>query len=222
MVFVFDFDGTLHDTARLYGQAVRSALAVLPSDFSPRRSCTDGALSRYLGMTAQQMWEDFIPELPESLRLQAMDEVARQMNEGVRAGQARLYEGIPALLSRLKEAGHTLLILSNCYTSYMDAHRAFFSLDLWFSGYYCSQAYGDIPKEDIFLQIRSDFPGNHVMIGDRASDIRVGLIRGIPTIACAYGFGSSEEYQGADWIVNSVRGLEERLLRCNESRKSSG
>ena len=60
MVFVFDFDGTLHDTARLYGQAVRSALAALPSDFSPQRSCTDEALSRYLGMTAQKMWEDFI------------------------------------------------------------------------------------------------------------------------------------------------------------------
>ena len=212
MVFVFDFDGTLHDTARLYGQAVRSALAALPSGFAPRRPCTDEALSGYLGMTAQQMWEDFIPELPDPLRRQAMDEVARQMNEGIRAGQARLYEGIPALLSRLKEAGHTLVILSNCYTSYMDAHRDFFSLDRWFSDYYCSQAYGDLPKEDIFLRIHSDFPGNHVMIGDRSSDIRVGLVRGIPTVACAYGFGSPEEYLGADWVVNSVGELEERLL----------
>lgn len=208
MVLIFDYDGTLHDTAALYGHAVRSVLGELEKDgYVSEKECSDQSLSKYLGMTARVMWEDFMPSLPEHLKQSAIDKVGRLMREGIREGKARLYEGIPALLSALKAEGHTLVILSNCQQAYMDAHRACFALDRWFAGYYCSGAYQDAPKEIIFETIQKNFPGDYVMIGDRASDIRVGLVHHIPTIACAYGYGSAEELRGADHVVDSVKKL---------------
>lgn len=212
MILIFDYDGTLHDTARLYGHAVRFVLRELAPAYTSDKECSDKALSKYLGMTARQMWEDFMPELPADRQQTAIEGVGLRMREGIRTGNARLYEGIPELLSSLKAMGHTLLILSNCQPSYLDAHRAYFSLDRWFSAYYCSGTYPDAPKEVIFECIRKEFPGRHVMIGDRASDIKVGLVHHIPTIACGYGFGNAKEWQGADYVVNSVEELYKILL----------
>ena len=206
MVLIFDYDGTLHDTAALYGRAVRSVLPELEkAGYAVPRECSDQDLSKYLGMTGQQMWEDFMPALPTKLREMAREKVGQNLRTGITQGYAKLYDGIPELLSELKQQGHTLVILSNCREAYLKAHRDYFSLDQWFSGYYCSGGYENAPKEVIFESIRSDFPGDHVMIGDRASDIRVGIVHHIPTIACSYGYGSAEELRGADHVVDSVK-----------------
>ncbi len=212
MILVFDFDGTLHDTAALYGRAVRSVLPELEKDgYAVPKECSDRDLSKYLGMTGQQMWEDFMPALPTELREMAREKVGQNLRTGITEGYARLYDGIPELLSDLKEQGHTLVILSNCREAYLMAHRAYFSLDQWFSGYYCSSGYENAPKEVIFESIRSDFPGEYIMIGDRASDIRVGIVHHIPTIACSYGFGREEEWHGADCVASCVQELAESI-----------
>lgn len=210
MILIFDYDGTLHDTAALYGHAVRSVLKELEEiGYPSKRECSDQSLSKYLGMTARAMWEDYMPSLPEAPRQSAIEKVGRLMREGIRSGKAKLYEGVPTLLADLKAEGHTLIILSNCRQSYMDAHRSCFSLDRFISAYYCSGDYQDAPKEVIFETIRKEFPGDYVMIGDRASDIRVGLVHHIPTIGCAYGFGDEKELRGADHIARSVKKIGE-------------
>ena len=45
------------------------------------------------------------------------------------------------------------------------------------------------------------------MIGDRASDFRVGEVNGLKTVGCAYGFGTEEERKLCDIIVNSPKEL---------------
>lgn len=208
MVLIFDYDGTIHDTACIYGHAVRSVLAELAqAGFTSEKECSDKSLSAYLGMTPRQMWEDFMPDLPADIRQKAIAKVGLLMREGILSGSARLYDGAEDLLSSLKAEGHTLVMLSNCGQDYMDTHRAYFSLDRWFSEYYCSGAYQDAPKEVIFETIRKAYPGRYVMIGDRASDIRVGLLHHIPTIACGYGYGNEEECSGADYVAGSVQEL---------------
>ena len=210
---IFDWDGTLHDTGRLYGCAFRKAYGWLVSGgWAPERDYRDEEVTCYLGMNAPDMWNRFMPRLPQEIKNRASGIIGREMISRVEAGGAVLYPGAEETLNRLKSLGYDMVILSNCKRAYLQAHRRAFSLDRWFSAYYCSGTYQDAPKEVIFECIRKEFPGRHVMIGDRASDIKVGLVHHIPTIACGYGFGNAKEWQGADYVVNSVEELYKILL----------
>lgn len=195
MTLVFDYDGTLHDTKKLYGRALRRVCSwlsgngyIVPDDLS------DDSVSKYLGVNAPDMWNDFMPELPLKIKKQASSMVGQEMISGVLSGEPALYPGVPEMLDALRAKGHRMVILSNCRTSYMDAHRSRYGLDKWFDGYFCAEAYSFIPKEEIFLSLNESFPDSqYIIIGDRASDFRVGTTHGFPVIGCAYGFGTAEE-----------------------------
>lgn len=208
MTLVFDFDGTLHRTDAIYGYAVRKVLRELPFSLPAEKyEVSDEALARYLGVNAREMWADFLPSLPADTVESVIARVGDYMREGILAGKTRLYDGIPSLLSSLKEQGHTLVILSNCTCAYMEAQRKTHDLDRWFCAYYCSEAYSDAPKDVIFHEIKSSFTGPFVMIGDRRSDICVAVAHQIRSVGCAYGYGAPGELDEADVVVNAVAEL---------------
>lgn len=229
---VFDWDGTLHDTKKLYAESVRRAYAFL-ADVSAGKgeaslsgasagkgtdavesSCkgfaaksaeelSEDSLSKYLGMTAAAMWSDFMPGLEESIRAKAEKIVGDSMVELVYNKAAVLYDGVTEMLDTLKAAGFKLLILSNCKVAYLEAHKAVFDLEQWFTDYYPAQAYDFIPKEEILKLAMDKYPGEYVMIGDRYLDIKAGNECGVKTIGCSYGFGTAEELSEADYIADS-------------------
>lgn len=212
MILIFDYDGTCHDTIGVYGEAVRSAAAWLKEKgYTPSRPTDNLSLSRYLGMNTADMWSDFLPDAPADITKQAAEIVGLGLAEAVENRRAALYDGIEELCKMLKEKGHTLLILSNCTNRYRDAHWKAFDLGRYFSKFYASEAYGGIPKEEIFKTIREEYPGDYCIIGDRYGDLKVGYVHGFATVACHYGYGTTEELQNADYHVNTVRELAELL-----------
>lgn len=213
MTLIFDWDGTLHNTLHLYGRAFRAAYADLVRDgYAPARAYSDEDVSVYLGMNASDMWNAFMPQLPENVKTAANDCIGREMARLIEQGEAVLYDGVPEVLDALKARGHTLVFLSNCKHDYQEAHRRYFGLDRWFSGYYCCEDYGDAPKEEIFLHIARRFPGTYTVIGDRASDFKVAQVHGLRSIGCAYGFGTAQELQLADVVVQDCREIPHFVL----------
>lgn len=234
---IFDWDGTLHDTAHLYGCAFRKAYAWLEDGgYVPRRTYTDEETSIFLGMSAPDMWKVFmqqlsendqhtlggiarslrekgmvIPCLPDSVKNQASTMIGEEMTAAILAGEACLYQGVPEMLTKLREWGYQLVFLSNCKHAYMEAHRERFHLDQWFSGFYCCEDYGFVPKEQIFPDIRYHFPGKFIMVGDRAADLRVAQIHHLASIGCAYGFGTRQELAVADRIAYKVQEIPELI-----------
>lgn len=203
MTLVFDYDGTLHDTKRLYGCALRKVYAHLVADgYAQPRELTDDGVSKYLGVNAPDMWNDFMPQLPDEIKRRSSGEVGDQMVESVLHGEARLFDGVTEMLDALKAAGYRMVILSNCRVRYMDAHRQRFGLDRWFDDYFCAEAYDFIPKQDIFPLIRQKYGGGFIMIGDRDSDFLVGTTHGFPVIGCAYGFGTAGERSVCDAVAD--------------------
>ncbi len=202
---VFDFDGTIHDTKRLYGSAFRKAYEYLVNGgYAEPAVYSDDDVSKYLGMTAPEMWRSFMPQLSTAITEKAGAIIGAEMIKGVLGGQAVTYEGITEALDRLRQAGCSLMILSNCRRSYMDAHRKALGLDKWFIDYFCGEEYGFIPKEDIFAVIMKKYPSHSfVMVGDRASDIAAGVKNGVPAVGCLYGFGSPDELAQASRTVSS-------------------
>ena len=195
MVLIFDYDGTVHNTARLYGCAFRKAYERLTADgYAEEHYYSDEYMSKYLGMTADEMWQEFMPDLPPDITKRTSAEVGSEMVNQVFTGSAALYDGIA-----LK-----MVILSNCHREYLDAHRRHFNLDRWFDGYYCAEDFGNIPKEKIFTHIKKNFPNEkYIVIGDRYSDFKVGLVHGLPTVGCAYGFGDESELSVCTAVIKS-------------------
>ena len=209
MVLVFDYDGTLHNTAGLYGKAFRRGYAWLVKEgYAEDVYRSDEEMSKYLGMNPIDMWQTFMPDLPEDVRAHASAMVGAGMAEGVEKGDAVFFDHVTEVLEKLKEEGHILCILSNCRNTYMAAHRKYMHLDNWFDGFFPAEEYGYIPKEDIFKEIMKRYPGEkYVMIGDRDSDIKAGTENGIVTVGCAYGFGDREELGDATYMIDDIREL---------------
>lgn len=205
MIILFDFDGTLHNTKKLYGGAFRRAYEFLVKEgYAEEKNYSDDDVSKYLGITAPEMWKSFMPELPAEVVRSASGIIGNEMLEGVLEGRAKLYEGIPETLETLKSEGCRLMVLSNCKVDYMNAHRKILKLDRWFEDYFCGEAFGFIPKEDIFCFIKKKYPdSDFVMVGDRASDILVGTKNRIPAVGCLYGFGTKAELENASVVVSS-------------------
>ena len=118
---IFDWDGTLHNTKALYGKAFRVAYDYLVKEgYAPERYYTDDETSIYLGMNPPDMWQAFMPDLPEDVKKTAASMIGQNMDRIVADGGAILFPGAIETLTYLKDKGYTLIILSNCRNAYMD------------------------------------------------------------------------------------------------------
>jgi len=104
------------------------------------------------------------------------------------------------VLKDLRDAGHTLLLLSNCQTAYLEEHKRYFHLDRFFATCYCAEPFQYAPKWKIFETIWAEHPGDYVVIGDRTHDLEIARRNGLPAIGAAYGYGTPEELEGATVI----------------------
>ncbi len=221
-VVVFDYDGTLHETLRIYRPAVEAAVRWL------RDSCgrfteppSEARIAGWLGMNTSEMWEDFMPDLEPELRQKAGKLVGAQMMTALQAGKAAWYAGTEELLDGLKAAGYELAVLSNCGLSYARAHWDHFGMERWFTAFFASETWGDAPKSEILREIAADFEtavkktpvrreagagksGGSAearavvaVVGDRGSDLAAAHAVGVPFFGCLYGYGSREELAAA-------------------------
>lgn len=223
----FDYDGTLHDSMAIYGPAFRSAYAwLVENGHMPEQSFSDEWISHWLGYTTEAMWTTFAPELPETIWREAAAIVGKEMDARTLAGTARLFEGVPAMLTELKVRGYQIALLSNCRSEYCRVHREMFGLDQWFDFYCAAEDYDEIPKQEMFgcainpnldhaspelvdhplrIHASSQLPlsGPYCIVGDRFHDIEAARAQGVPSIGCAYGFGEAHELDGATYRAQS-------------------
>lgn len=214
----FDFDGTLHDSMAIYGPAFRCAYAwLVERGYKQPQQFSDEWISQWLGFTVEEMWTTFAPDLPEAVWRQAAAIVGREMDARTEHGEARLFAGVPEMLTRLKDAGFDLAFLSNCRNDYCAIHRSIFKLDQWFDTYYCAEAFDDIPKWEIYAQVAQNHTNPQVMVGDRFHDQEVALKGQLPFVGCAYGFGRQGEIDSADVLVQTPgdipQAIKQVLLR---------
>ena len=214
MTLVFDFDGTLHNTTYLYGGAFREGCKWLEEQgYHPTGDTSDENVSKYIGVSAPDTWADFMPELPEDIAEKVIAKVGEGLVSRIEAGKAKLYDGVPEMLDKLKKAGYQMFILSNSDLPCMDAHIRNFELYKWFDDFFPGEAYGFIPKKEIFRILTEQYPDDeYIMVGDRDSDMEIGTIEKVKTIGCTYGFGTKEELSVADMLAASPAEVAELIL----------
>lgn len=202
---VFDYDGTLHESLRIYAPAFRLCYGQLESrGLAPSRKWQDSEISRWLGVSAKEMWESFLPELSPEEKDRCSRQIGEEMLRLIFAGKSKLYPGALEVLQSLKDDGHTLIFLSNCKRQYMEAHRECWGLGQYFSAFYCTEDFDFAPKWKIFAALRPSLPDDCIIIGDRIQDMEIAQKNHLPAIGCLYGYGTREELSSAACLAESA------------------
>lgn len=208
----FDYDGTIHNSIKIYGPAFRKAYAHLVQEgLAVQREWTDKEISYWLGFSPQKMWKTFMPNLDESTRDKCSTMIGEEMRTLTEKGESKLYEGALETLEYLKNKNYRLVFISNCKSSYKDYHSRLFCLEDYFEELACSEEYDFIPKFEILSMIKSKYPNEMVIVGDRVQDIESGKNNNIYTIGCSYGFSQKGELADADFIINNIKELKNYL-----------
>ena len=211
---LFDYDGTLHNSLQIYAPAVQAAYdRLVELGYAEPRSWPAEVLQQWIGLSPDEMWDRFQPHLPQAEREASIALVGQRMQELLLAGRAELYPGIPEVLETLCSQGYRLLLLSTCPQAYLDAHRKQFSLERYFSGLYCGEAFGYQPKHEICRRLMEQYDGDFVAIGDRRTDMEIGLQNRFPAIGCLYGFGTTGELAEAALTVQTPLQLPEAVAK---------
>ena len=214
MTVVFDFDGTLHDSMHIYPTALSSALAWLAEEgYAVKHEVTYDEAKSYIGLTSDEMWSICAPELPTDVRDRAAALVGQEMDALIADGTARLFPGVPEMLDAVCALGLELVFLSNCRIAYQEVSRKAFGLDRWFCDYFNSESYGNIPKEEIFPDIKKRHAGPYAIVGDRYKDLAVASAYNLPSVGCLYGYGTPEELAGATLLAETPAEVARALER---------
>ncbi len=209
---IFDFDGTVADSSEGIFNSVLYATGAFGY---PRPS---GEQLRYfIGPPLQHSFMHILGA--DEARAQALVEKYRERYRSQGIYEARVYDGIPPLLSLLREAGIRPGIASSKPTAFIQKILAQHGLAHAFdqvTGVGFSQN-----EPDKAALIRTTMRGlalpagsRVLMVGDRKFDIEGAHLAGIPCAAVLYGFGSQEEFEqaGADYIVPSPQALRAIVL----------
>jgi phosphoglycolate phosphatase len=157
-ILIFDYDGTLHETMKIYAPAVYDTVRWLNTSCGVSVEVPEPArIQSWLGMNTADMWKDFMPELDPSLKRRAALRIGEGMQEGLAAGVARWYDGTAEMLDQLKSQGFTMAVLSNCGISYARMHWERFGMDRWFTAFFPCECWDNAPKQVIMTDIARDF-----------------------------------------------------------------
>jgi len=207
-----DYDGTLHNSIKIYGPAFRKSYAYLVDrGLAGAKDWSDKEISYWLGFSPPQMWASFMPHLDEDTRRKCSAIVGEEMRSLTEKGQAQLYDGALETLKYLRDKGYQLVFISNCKTAYKNTHTELFNLGDYFRELVCSEEYDFIPKYEVLKAIKQNYQEEMVIVGDRLQDIEAGSKNGIYTIGCSYGFALEGELEEADFIIDDINDLKKYL-----------
>lgn len=210
----FDYDGTLHDTIRVYAPAFRTGYAQLVSQgLAEPREFTDEWIAGWLGWNIVDMWHAFMPELTEEQWRPISRLIGKEMFRLIDEGHAGFYDGIEDALDQLKADGYGLVLLSNSQHAYCNRHREVFGLDRWFCDYVIAGDYPGMEKWEYFQKALPTFEGPYVVVGDRFHDIDAAVRAGVPSIGCGYGCARPGELDRASMVVESPREIPAAVKR---------
>lgn len=209
---ILDFDGTIHDCAKIYVPAFRIGYKYLiDNKLMEYKEYSDEEIIDYLGYSPKAMWDKFAPNLSDSEKNKVTAMVSDEMRLLTENGKAVLYKGAEKALQTLHDNGHRLLFLSNCFNRYMELHRKAHSLDRFYTDYFCSEDFGYIPKPEIFSKIRDKYDGEYIIVGDRYFDLEIAWTHNLKSVGCTYGYGQEHELDKADILISSISELPKAI-----------
>lgn len=201
---IFDFDGTLHNTIKIYYPAFSSGVEFLRNHgFAKDFELNEKNVSKFLGEKPNFAYDLIAKGADEKLKREVMSLVGKNMDENIKNGIGELYEGTIKVLEDLSE-DYDLYILSNCRESYLDTALDVYGIKKYFKKYFAAETYAFIQKDEIIKKERNNIKEEIIFVGDRHHDMEAARKNNIMSIFCTYGFGSYEEGKDANYKISSI------------------
>jgi len=212
---LFDLDGTLTDPKVGITTCVQYAL----KSFGIEEPDLD-KLEPFIGPPLKDSFMEFYGM--DDTRAQAAVDKYRERFSDKGLFENEMYEGIPQLLSKAKERGYVLAVASSKPTVFVETILNHFGIRQFFDVVVGSELDGTrVNKDEVLrttlIELSQDQPlqlDEVYMIGDRKFDVEGAQKIGVECVGVTYGYGSAEELRGAgaDYVVRSVRELENFLM----------
>lgn len=207
-ILLFDLDGTISDPKEGITKSVQYALQKMGINEPDLEKLTP-----FIGPPLQVSFKEFYgfsnDQTDQAIAYYRERFKEKGMFENV------LYEGIPALLAKLKDDGYRLAIATSKLTSFSEEILRYFKIQHFFEVIVGSNLDGTRSDKADVISYLLDYYNDYVradmvMIGDRKYDIIGAQINNIESIGVTYGYGSKEELTAAKatYIVHSIDELQ--------------
>lgn len=204
-VAIFDLDGTLVDSREDLAEAGNAARAALGLPELPIAT-----VAGFVGDGAARLIERLTPEADRAAREGAMtaflDRYAR-----VCTRRTRPYDGVPAMLDRLRAAGWRLAVATNKPERFTREILAACALPVdALRGGDRIRKPDPAPLVELIAELGGE-RGGAWMVGDHHTDLAAGAAAGVRTLWCAWGMGRRDGLP-ADAEAATPAEVAERIL----------
>ncbi|MEW6514736.1 MAG: HAD-IA family hydrolase [Pseudomonadota bacterium] len=182
-LIVFDWDGTLMDSAAMIVDSVQAAardLGLEPPSEQRARHIIGLGLGDALRHAMPDLPEDHYPELVERYRHHYLS----------RDHQLVLFAGADALIRQLSEDGFRLGVATGKSRAGLDRALAHTGLGELFHGSRCADECHSKPHPQMIEELMAEFavpPAQTLMIGDTTHDLLMAHNAGVDAVAVSYG-----------------------------------
>lgn len=211
---LFDLDGTLVDSLDDLTSAVNHMLSVFG-----RQQLSRAEVRRLVGKGARNL-------VQQALVTDSDEEITRGLglfigyNAAHIADSSRLFSGIRELLGILATNGTRMAVISNKGEALSRKILEALAVEHFFDVIAGGDTFEEMKPSPLPLLRVMDALGvtaaESVMVGDSINDIQAGNLAGVTTIGCSWGYGSSDELDGATLQVSSSIELS-RILTSGEA-----
>lgn len=179
---IFDLDGTLIDTNDII---VRSFRSTFERHF-PEVELSDETIHSYIGPTLHQTFGEYTKD---PFLIDEMVQSYREFYVEYEIGNFQIYPGVLEVVTKLKELGYHLAILTSKFTVAAWPSFTHYGLDQIFDVFVgLDNVENPKPHRNAVETVLAQFPGHKkaIMIGDNQGDILAGKNAGIYSAGVAW------------------------------------
>ena len=187
-LIVFDWDGTLLDSASGITESIQLAAADMSLPVPDRETA-----SHVIGLGLHDSLRHAVPTLPESGYGEFIEHYRRHFL--AREDAMTLFPGVPDLLRDLQARGHRLAVATGQSRTGLDRALASTGLGPLFAATRCGDETRPKPDPAMLLELLRELEsdaGSALMIGDTSHDLLMASNAGVDAVAVASGAHSAE------------------------------
>ena len=205
-LIVFDWDGTLMDSASGIVACIQEASREMGLEVPSRERA-----SHVIGLGLQDSLRYAVPGLPESGYLRFAELYRKHFQ--ARSADMILFEGVPELLARLRDAGHVLAVATGKSRRGLDRALDDSKLRGFFAASRCADETDPKPHPAMLRELMAELahePRELLMIGDTSHDLDMAASAGVDAVAVTYGAHAEDTLRARSpkAIVSSVPELQ--------------
>ncbi|MGA8004847.1 MAG: HAD-IIIA family hydrolase [Burkholderiales bacterium] len=210
-LLVFDWDGTLIDSAATIAECIQAASREMGLPVPDRERA-----SHVIGLGLHDSLRHAVPDLPRERYVDFAGLYRRHFL--ARESSMSLFEGVPQLLSELARRGHMLAVATGKSRAGLDRALAASGLGVHFRASRCADETNPKPHPAMLLELMDELdaqPQQVLMVGDTSHDLEMARNAGVDAVAVTYGAHPEQALRALEPLacVSSVQALARWLTK---------